>query len=197
MLIDIAMILLAYLSGSISCAIVVCKAMGLRDPRTSGSGNPGASNVLRLHGKRAALLTLVGDMVKGIIPVLLARAVNADDIIVALAGFAAFTGHLLPVFFRFRGGKGVATLVGVLAATDWMLGLAFTATWLTTALIFRYSSLAALIATIMTPLYTDLILSEPVYLYVNGIMGAILIWRHRSNIKKLIDGKEDKIGQDE
>lgn len=169
--------------------------MGLGDPRRAGSGNQGATNVLRLYGKSAALLTLIGDVLKGVLPVLLARLINSADMIIALTGFAAFAGHIFPVFTRFRGGKGVATLIGVLTATDWMLGLAFIGTWLVTALLFRYSSLAALLAAVMTPLYTSQLLSDRIYLYLISLSCVILIWRHRSNIKNLIGGKEDKIGQ--
>ncbi len=195
MLINISIILLAYLLGSIASAILVCKAMGLGDPRSSGSGNPGATNVLRLYGKPAAILTLTGDVLKGVIPVLLARTVGSPDIIIALTGLAVFMGHLFPIFFGFRGGKGVATLIGVLIATHWILGLAYIGTWLIAAFLFRYSSLSALIAAVMTPLYTTQVLSDVYYIYTTSTMCLILIWRHRSNINKLINGKEDKIGQ--
>ncbi len=193
MLIHIALILFAYLVGSIASAIVVCKLMGLHDPRSHGSKNPGATNVLRLHGKKAAALTLTGDILKGILPVLFAKAIQTPDLIIALTGVAAFAGHLYPVFFGFRGGKGVATFVGVLLGTSWLLGLAFIGTWLIVAFLFRYSSLAALVAAILTPVYTALLLTSPYYIACQILMVIFLFWRHRSNIKKLIAAKEDKI----
>ena len=148
MLINIVLIFLAYLLGSISAAILVCKLLGLSDPRIGGSGNPGTTNVMRLHGKTAAFLTLTGDVFKGIIPVLLAKVIVGSEFIIALSGFAAFLGHIFPIYFKFKGGKGVATLIGILLATHWLLGLAYVITWILTAAIFRYSSLAALIATL-------------------------------------------------
>ena len=191
---QILLIIFAYMFGSIASAIVVCKLMQLSDPRTQGSGNPGATNVLRIHGKKAAALTLTGDVLKGVIPVLMAKTLQAPDHIIALTGIAAFAGHLFPVFFNFRGGKGVATLIGVLTAFNWLLGLGYIVTWLLMAFLFRYSSLAALIAAVMTPVYTALLLPIPVLIAANSVMGIALIWRHRTNIRKLIDGKEEKIG---
>jgi len=194
MLIDISLIVLAYLLGSISSAVVVCKLMQLEDPRTQGSNNPGATNVLRLYGRKAAIPTLAGDVLKGVIPVLIGHALNAPDMILACIGLAAFTGHLFPVFFNFKGGKGVATLVGVLFGTCWILGLAFMGTWLLIALAFRYSSLASLTAATITPIYTIFILDSPWFIASNMLMAILLFWRHTSNIKKLISGEEDKIG---
>lgn len=196
MLIDISLPIIAYLFGSIASAILVCKLMGLSDPRASGSGNPGATNVLRLHGKTAAALTLAGDVLKGVIPVLLAKWLGAGDSVIALCALMAFYGHLYPVFFGFRGGKGVATLIGVLFALHWLFGIAFVGTWLIMAALFRYSSLAALTATALTPLYCWLILRIPPYIICLSLMSATLIWRHRSNIKNLLAGTEDKIGTD-
>ena len=189
------LIFIAYLMGSIASAILVCKLFGLADPRSEGSGNPGATNVMRLHGKKAAILTLAGDVLKGVIPVLLAKAIGSSELIVALCGFAAFLGHLFPIFFKFKGGKGVATLVGILFATHWLLGLAYVVSWLLAAFIFRYSSLAALLAALLTPLYSWFILQNTAYLITQALMVAFLIWRHQSNIRKLIAGTEDKIGQ--
>lgn len=186
----------AYLIGSIVSAVIVCRAMGLPDPRTQGSGNPGATNVLRLHGRLPAALTLAGDMAKGLLPVLFARALSLPDIALALTAAAAFCGHLYPVFFQFRGGKGVATLIGVLLGLHWALGLAFIGTWLTMAALFRYSSLSALTAALLTPLYTMFILPGAPFLAGNSAMAALLIWCHRSNIRNLLDGTEDKIGTD-
>jgi acyl phosphate:glycerol-3-phosphate acyltransferase len=185
----------AYLLGSIASAILICRLFGLSDPRAGGSGNPGATNVLRLHGKKAAFLTLAGDVLKGVIPVLAAKALGSMELIIALCGLAAFFGHLFPVFFKFKGGKGVATLIGVLIATHWLLGLAYIATWLLSTLLFRFSSLSALIAAILTPIYSWLILQNISFLICHIIMAIVLIWRHRSNIQNLIAGTENKIGK--
>ncbi len=195
MLIDISLIVLAYLFGSISSAVVVCKLMQLEDPRTQGSNNPGATNVLRLYGKKAAIPTLVGDVLKGVIPVLIGRALHTPDIILASIGLAAFSGHLFPVFFKFQGGKGVATLVGVLLGTYWLLGLAYIGTWLLMAAIFRYSSLAGLTAAATTPIYTAFVLDSPYFIASSTLIAILLFWRHTSNIKKLISGEEDKLGE--
>lgn len=195
MILSIGMVIFAYLLGSIASAILICKLLGLSDPRESGSGNPGATNVMRLHGKKAAVLTLSGDVLKGVIPVLLAKALACPALIIALCGLAAFMGHLFPVFFKFKGGKGVATLIGVLFATHWLLGLAYVATWLLAAFIFRYSSLSALLAALFTPVYSWFVLHNNYFLISHILMTTILIWRHRSNIRKLIAGTEDKIGQ--
>jgi acyl phosphate:glycerol-3-phosphate acyltransferase len=194
MLIDISLIILAYLLGSISSAVVVCKMMQLEDPRTQGSNNPGATNVLRLYGGKAAIPTLAGDVLKGVIPVVIGKLLNAPDMILAGIGLAAFTGHLFPIFFNFKGGKGVATLVGVLFGTSWILGLAFMGTWLIIAAIFRYSSLAGLTAATTAPIYTAFVLDSPWFIASNLLMAILLFWRHTSNIKNLISGKEDKIG---
>jgi len=193
--IPVILIVIAYLMGSIASAILVCKLFGLDDPRSGGSGNPGATNVMRLHGKKAAILTLAGDVLKGVIPVLLAKVLGSSELIIALCGLAAFFGHLFPVFFNFKGGKGVATLIGVLFATHWLLGLAYIATWGLAALLFRYSSLAALLAAVLTPLYSWLLLQNINVLICHSVIIAVLIWRHQSNIRKLIAGTEDKIGQ--
>ena len=193
MIVNISMVLIAYLIGSISSAVIVCKMMRLADPRTHGSNNPGATNVLRLHGKKAALLTLTGDVFKGVLPLLIAHLIKAPEPVIALTGILAFTGHLYPVFFSFQGGKGVATLIGVLLGLYWPLGLAFTGTWLLVAILFRYSSLSSLVASVLTPIYTAILLPSAWYTAGNSVMTIILIWRHRSNIKKLIAGTEDKI----
>ena len=193
MLLHTGLVILAYLAGSLASAVIVCKIMGLEDPREQGSGNPGTTNVLRLHGKTAALLTLCGDVLKGALPVLLLRYVQAPDVFVAAAGLAAFSGHLYPLFFGFRGGKGVATLLGVLLAFHWLLGAAFIMTWLLVALLSRYSSLAAITAALLAPVYCWLMLPSPYLVAGTGLMSAILIWRHRSNIKNLLAGKENKI----
>ena len=193
MIINTGLVILAYLAGSLANAVIVCRALGLGDPREQGSGNPGATNVLRLYGRTAALLTLCGDVLKGVVPVLVLRYLQAPDVFIAAAGLAAFSGHLYPVFFSFRGGKGVATLIGVLFGFHWLLGAAFIATWLLVALLSRYSSLAAIIAALATPLYCWLILAGAPYVTAASLMSALLVWRHRLNIRKLLNGTEDKI----
>ena len=193
MLINIVLIFLAYLLGSISAAILVCKLLGLSDPRTEGSGNPGTTNVMRLHGKTAAFLTLTGDVFKGIIPVLLAKVIVGSEFIIALSGFAAFLGHIFPIYFKFKGGKGVATLIGILLATHWLLGLAYAITWILTAAIFRYSSLAALTATLSIPFYTYFLEQNFQYTVSFSMIAVILFWRHKSNIYNLLSNKERKI----
>lgn len=187
------LVLGAYLLGSVACAVVVCRALGMPDPRGGGSGNPGATNVLRLHGRIAAVLTLLGDMGKGLVPVLVARALDASPGIVALTGSAAFAGHLFPVFFGFRGGKGVATLVGVLTGMHWLLGAAFVVTWLAMAALFRYSSLSALTAAALAPVCAWFLLDERILVAAVTFLAAVLIWRHRSNIRNLAAGREEKI----
>ncbi|MDM0037449.1 glycerol-3-phosphate 1-O-acyltransferase PlsY [Variovorax sp. J22G21] len=196
-------ILASYLLGSLSFAVIVSKAFGMADPRSYGSKNPGATNVLRSGNKAAALATLVLDAVKGWLPVFLIQQFGAawglDTGVAALAGLAAFLGHLYPVFFGFQGGKGVATAAGVLLGLSWLLGLATGGTWLIIALFFRYSSLASLVAAFFAPAY---------YLIGGGIawpfsrtalmamivMSLLLAWRHRENIRRLIAGTESKLG---
>ena len=191
-------ILLGYLIGSISFAVVVSRLMGLDDPRKYGSGNPGATNVLRSGNKLAALLTLVGDALKGAVAVLIARALaptlSLDFLDVMLAGVAAFFGHLYPVFHRFVGGKGVATAAGVLIALSPVVGLATVATWLIIAFFFRYSSLAALVAAIFAPTFWFYLFGPGPAVWPVLAMSALLIWRHRSNIAKLLQGQESRIG---
>ncbi len=193
MLINILLIFSAYLIGSISAAIIVCKTLGLSDPRTGGSGNPGTTNVMRLYGKKAAFLTLVGDIFKGIIPVLLAKVIVNSEFIIAICGLAAFLGHIFPIYFKFEGGKGVATLIGILFATHWLLGVSYIITWILTALIFRYSSLAALIAALPIPIYSYFIEHNNQYAISFAVIAIILFWRHKPNIYNLLNGKEDKI----
>ncbi len=195
MLVNITYILSAYLIGSLSAAIIVCKLMGLKDPREGGSKNPGATNVLRLHGKTAGILSLMGDLFKGVIPVLIARYSDTPDWVVALSGLAVFLGHLFPVFFNFKGGKGVATSLGVLLATSWLLGLSFMLTWVTVASISRYSSLAGMTAALCLPIFALWLTSNIAYPFVFLIMAIFLITRHQQNIKRLLAGTESKIGQ--
>lgn len=194
-LLDLALIAFAYLLGSVSTAIVLCRLLGLPDPRSQGSGNPGATNVLRLGGKRAGAYTLLGDALKGLVPVLLAQALGAEPTLLILVALAAFLGHLYPVYFGFRGGKGVATALGVALGLYWPLGLALVGTWLLAAALFRYSSLAALTAAALAPLYAWLLTGHTAYLLGVSAMAALLIWRHRPNIRKLLAGTEPRLGR--
>ena len=188
----------AYLIGSISFAVVMSRAFGLSDPRTYGSKNPGATNVLRSGSKKAAIATLVGDAAKGWLAVWLAVKFGPQYGIeeggIALVAIAVFLGHLWPVFFRFVGGKGVATALGVLLGINVWLGLATLATWLIVAYAFRYSSLAALIASVFAPFYYGLLFGVDEILFAVVVMSALLLYRHSANISNLIAGKESKIG---
>jgi glycerol-3-phosphate acyltransferase PlsY len=191
--------LLSYLIGSIPFAVVVSRLFGLADPRTYGSGNPGATNVLRTGNKLAALLTLLGDAGKGLVTVLAVKALAAQFGLaaadIALAGFAVFFGHLHSAFLGFRGGKGVATAAGVLFGFNLWLGLAVLAVWLAVAAAFRYSSLAALAAAIAAPLLAVLLLSAADYTTAVLCMSILLFWRHSGNIQNLRAGRESKIGE--
>jgi len=189
------LIFAAYIIGSISSAVITCKLMGLEDPRLSGSKNPGATNVLRNAGKTAAIITLLGDMFKGVLPVLIAVYLSVDYNVLAAVAFAAFIGHLYPVFLKFKGGKGVATALGVYLALDWRIGLSIIGIWLLMTAIFRTSSLSALVAIFCSPfLVWQISGAEPVLL-MSVILGAMLFWRHRSNIQNLISGAEERIGE--
>lgn len=189
----------AYLIGSISFAVVVSRAMGLADPRTYGSGNPGATNVLRSGNKKAAILTLLGDAAKGWLAVwlaqLLAPRFGVDEVGIALVLIAVFLGHLYPVFHRFAGGKGVATAAGILLAINAWLGLATLATWLIIAVFFRYSSLAALVSAVFAPFFYVLMFGFDWVAGAVALMAVLLIARHRANIAKLLSGKESRIGE--
>ncbi|MEO6362977.1 MAG: glycerol-3-phosphate 1-O-acyltransferase PlsY [Caldimonas sp.] len=190
--------LAAYLVGSLSFAVIVSRVMGLSDPRTYGSGNPGATNVLRSGSKAAAVLTLALDALKGFLPVAavvhLGSRYGLGEGTVAMVALAAFLGHLWPVFFRFRGGKGVATAAGALLGIDPLLGGATVLTWVIIAAFFRYSSLASIVAAVFAPFWQ--LLTEgpgPIALAV-GVMALLLVWRHSANIRKLLAGKESRIG---
>lgn len=196
MLIIMLFVVLGYLAGSISTAILVCRAMGLPDPRGEGSCNPGATNVLRFGGRKAAAITLAGDFLKGLLPVLLARGVGLDETGLALTALAAFLGHLYPVFFGFDGGKGVATAFGVILGLSWAIALAALATWLFMAFVVRISSLAALTAAGLTPLFAWGFGLTGIPLAAVLLMVGLLVWRHRSNIQHLLAGTEDRIGTD-
>ena len=184
-----------YLLGSIATAVLVARALGVADPRSGGSGNPGATNVLRLAGRKAAGLTLVGDILKGVVPVLVARAAEVPPGAVALVGLAAFLGHLYPAFFGFRGGKGVATALGVLLAMEPYLGGAVLATWLVVAGVSRYSSLAALVASVLAPGYAWVLSGDRGVVGAVALMAVLLVWRHRANIRRLVAGEEGRIGR--
>jgi glycerol-3-phosphate acyltransferase PlsY len=197
-------VLAAYLLGSLTFAVPVCKLLGLPDPRSYGSNNPGASNVLRSGSKLAAILTLLLDALKGFIPVMLVKLnsphFDLPQVTMALVGLAAFFGHLYPIFFKFKGGKGVATAAGVIFAISWPLGLATLGTWLIIAVFFKYSSLAALVSALFVPVY---------YLMGHGVawntetpltaalivMSAMLIYAHRENVKRLLAGTESRLGK--
>jgi glycerol-3-phosphate acyltransferase PlsY len=184
----------AYLLGSLSSAVIVSKSLGLPDPREQGSKNPGATNVLRLGGKKAAVITLLGDAMKGLVPILLAKSLGALQVTVAITGLAAFLGHLYPVFFGFKGGKGVATALGVLSGFSWLAGLAALLTWLAVAFVSRFSSLAALAASALAPLYVWWFLHSATLTAGTVVMSMLLIWRHRGNIERLLKGQESRIG---
>lgn len=194
MLPDIAVCILAYLLGSISSAIVICRLAGLPDPRDQGSGNPGATNVLRFGGKKLAAMVLMGDLLKGLVPVGFASSLGLDPETVAVAGMLAFAGHLYPVFFGFRGGKGVATALGVLLGFAWLPALATAAVWFAVAFTFRISSLAALAAAAAAPLLFWAGQPHASFAGATLVMSLALVWRHRSNVRKLLEGSEPRIG---
>lgn len=199
----VSVVILSYLIGSLSFAVIVSRLMGLSDPRSYGSKNPGATNVLRSGNKKAAVLTLLFDAVKGWVPVVWVLNHGAPfDLgqgVAAAAGLAAFLGHLYPIFFRFQGGKGVATALGVLMGVSPILGLMVALTWLGVAWFFRYSSLAALLASVLAPVYYALA-SDVLWWNFNGaifallcVMGLLLVWRHRENVNRLLAGTESKL----
>jgi len=181
----------AYLLGSVSSAIIVCKVMGLQDPREQGSKNPGATNVMRIAGKKAAAITLLGDMLKGLIPVLIAKLMGSDATLLALVGLAAFFGHLFPVFFGFKGGKGVATSLGLLSGFSWIIGGLVLGTWLLVYKLFKISSLSALVAAVIAPLYVWFISGSIELTGSTFIISSVLVWRHKKNIQQLIEGTEE------
>jgi len=190
----LAMVAAAYLIGSVSFAVLVSRLMGLADPRSYGSRNPGATNVLRTGRRGAAFLTLLGDSLKGVAAVLLARALGLGEPVIVLSALAAFIGHVYPVFHRFQGGKGVATAAGVLVALDPWLGGPTILTWLLIAFFFRYSSLAALVAAIFAPLWQMFLYGPGLRVAAVFVMSVILIVRHRANIANLMRGTESRIG---
>ncbi len=188
-------IVAAYLVGSIPFAVLVSRAMGLPDPRSFGSGNPGATNVLRSGSKLAAVLTLGGDALKGWVAVWVAWAAGLPAETIAAVGLAAFLGHVFSLWLRFKGGKGVATAAGVLFALDWRVGVGVLAVWVTVALVTRYSSLAAVTAALVAPAVIWAIQGATPMLAAGAAMGAVLVWRHQANLAKLLRGEESRIGQ--
>lgn len=187
-------ILAAYLLGSVPFAMISSRLFGLADPRSYGSGNPGATNVLRSGNKKAALLTLVGDALKGWVAVYAAQRMGFGDSVIGLVALAVFFGHLYPVFLKFRGGKGVATGAGVLIGLDPLLGLAVAGTWLLVAIAFRYSSLAAILAAALAPVYFLLLHGANAQIFVVGIIAMALIGKHWQNLQRLLAGQEARIG---
>ena len=194
-MIDAAVVLIAYLAGSAASAILVCRVMGLPDPRGKGSGNPGATNVLRIGGKGPAALTLAGDILKGVLPVLLAKALSLSPATQALTTLAVFLGHLYPLYFRFQGGKGMATALGAITALAWPVGFSMCTLWLAVAAATRYSSLASMIAAIGAPVAALWLAPGPANVTVLAVLAAFVLWRHRGNVRRLIDGTESRIGQ--
>jgi acyl phosphate:glycerol-3-phosphate acyltransferase len=199
---DLLLIPIAYLIGSISFAVVVSKCMRLPDPHSYGSGNPGATNVLRTGNKLAAVLTLMGDALKGFLAVMLARIILGDELLTSTLNswllccvvVTVFLGHVFPIFHGFRGGKGVATACGILFGINWILGIATLSTWIIVATFMRYSSLAALAAAVFGPIYFVFLFGFQPMAIALVFVCALLIWRHRSNIKNLMNGSESRIG---
>lgn len=195
---NVSAVIAAYLIGSLSFAVIVSKYYGMDDPRTYGSGNPGATNVLRSGKKKAAALTLLGDALKGLVAVILARclqdALNLSDIAIAAVAVAALVGHMWPIFFGFKGGKGVATALGVLLALSPATALVCAAIWLVMAFGFKVSSLAALTATVAAPLVAFWLMPYPSWAWATVVIAVLVLYRHKSNIQNLLQGKEGKIG---
>ena len=193
MILGIVLVVLGYLCGSLASAVIVCRIMKLPDPRKQGSGNPGATNVLRLGGKKAAALTLAGDALKGAVPVLLAHLLSDSPVVLASTAVAAVVGHMYPVFFQFKGGKGVATTFGAVAALVYPVALFMGAVWVLTAMATRYASLASLAAAVAAPLFALVFIQEPATILALVIIAALLVYRHRENIQRLRDGIESEI----
>ena len=185
---------LAYLIGSFSTAIITCKIMGIEDPRSTGSNNPGATNVLRHGGKKAAIITLIGDMLKGLIPVLIATQLQMETTVIALTALFALLGHVFPVYYGFKGGKGVATFYGTILAINWQVGLIVLLIWLLIAALIKISSLSALVSIFSTPLVLWYFSHSVELTMACAIMSMIVFWRHKQNIRSLLRGSEAKIG---
>ena len=197
-IVDILVVVLAYLLGSLSFAVIVSKAMGMADPRSYGSGNPGATNVLRSGKKKAAVLTLLGDALKGLVAVVIAKCLwdagHITEATVAWVSVAVLVGHMWPVFFGFKGGKGMATAVGVLFALSWPVALICTIVWLIMAFGLKISSLAALVATVLSPILAWYFIDESSWCWAVLVIAVLVLYRHKSNIQNLLSGKESKIG---
>ncbi|MCX4189716.1 glycerol-3-phosphate 1-O-acyltransferase PlsY [Methylophaga sp. OBS3] len=193
-LLALAVLLGAYLIGSLSSAIVLCKVAGLPDPRTQGSGNPGATNVLRIGGKKLAATVLVIDVLKGVIPVVIGRLLGLDIVLLTMVALLAFLGHLYPVFFQFKGGKGVATALGAFLALSPLLALAGVLTWLVVFIATRISSLSAICAATLVPVYSLWLIDSSIARWIILVIAALLLWRHRGNIQRLLAGEEKKSG---
>lgn len=189
----LVMIIFAYLLGSISSAVLICRILRLPDPRGVGSNNPGATNVLRIGGKKAAAAVLLCDMLKGTIPVWGGYFLSIDPIILGVVAIAACLGHMYPIFFHFKGGKGVATALGAIAPIGLDLSAMIIATWLSVALLFRYSSLAAIVTVLLAPFYTWII--KPQYTLPVAMLCCLIVFRHHQNIKRLFSGTEPKVGE--
>lgn len=187
-------ITLAYLIGSFSTAIVACKVMGIDDPRNTGSHNPGATNVLRYGGKKAAIITLIGDMLKGLIPVLLVQQFTSDSLLIALVGLFALLGHVFPIYYRFKGGKGVATFYGVILGFNWLTGLIALGIWLLVAMLVKISSLSALVSIFSASFILWYFTASIELTTAVAAMSIIVFWRHKKNIASLLKGNEDRIG---
>ncbi len=192
-MIELSAVFIAYLLGSISSAIITCRLMGLPDPRSEGSNNPGATNVMRIGGKKAAAITLLGDSLKGLIPVLACNLLGFSPLILGLVALAAFLGHLYPVFFKFQGGKGVATALGIQLGMGWEIGGLIILIWLLIAKGLGISSLAALVSMALAPAIVWLFWPAPELIAVQTVISLLLFWRHRTNIRKLLDGSENRI----
>lgn len=184
---------ISYLAGSISSAIIVCRAFGLPDPRTTGSNNPGATNVMRLGGKKAAIITLVGDLLKGLIPVAIVNLLALSPLALALSALGAFLGHLFPIFFGFKGGKGVATAFGAILGLSPLVALCAFGTWILVFLTTKISSLSALTAAVLAPLFLYLFKAPFEIVIVVIVMDLLLIYRHKANISRLLKGEEGKM----
>jgi len=193
MIVNLLLVTGAYLLGSVSSAIIVCRLMGLPDPRTQGSSNPGATNVLRIGGKTAGAITLLGDGLKGLIPMLVGHLLDAGPALLAATGLTVFLGHLYPVFFRFRGGKGVATALGVQFGLYWPIGLTVAAIWLFVAKALKISSVSGLVCMALAPLVVWLFRPETILVWMQVLISLLLFWRHRSNIRNLLSGSEGKL----
>lgn len=186
---------MAYLIGSISTAIITCKIMAIEDPRKTGSNNPGATNVLRHGGKKAAIITLTGDMLKGLIPILIVIQLQTDTRIIALVGLCALLGHVFPVYYGFKGGKGVATYYGVILGISWQVGLIALAIWLLMAVLLKISSLSALVSIFSTPFILWYFSHSVELTAAIALMSLLVFWRHKTNITSLLQGSETKIGK--